>query len=245
MSRNITKLLGVFLQQEFQARKNEILKQRQIAASIGVPFRQRTDVPSTFAVPTTVKGEIAPRPSASSGAFAPEPTLDDATYQSILNVIQDTGRVFERLPSVYIGKDEESLRDHLILQLEPRFEGSTTGETFNKSGKTDILMRHEGKNIFVAECKFWRGPKAHMEALDQLLGYLTWRDSKTALIYFVDNKEIVPVLAAIGESTTQHSCHVRFRDKREESWFNYEFHLPSDKGRRVLLSILCFHLPKA
>jgi hypothetical protein len=35
-------------------------------------------------------------------------------------------------------------------------------------------MRHEGKNIFVAECKLWRGPKAHLEALDQLLSYLTW-----------------------------------------------------------------------
>lgn len=57
--------------------------------------------------------------------------------------------MFERLPSTYAGKDEETLRDHLILNLEPRFQIGTTGETFNKSGKTDILMRHEGKNIFV------------------------------------------------------------------------------------------------
>jgi hypothetical protein len=36
--------LGLFLQQQFQNRKNEILKQRQIAASVGVPFRQKDKV---------------------------------------------------------------------------------------------------------------------------------------------------------------------------------------------------------
>ena len=31
-------------------------------------------------------------------------------------------------------------------------------------------MRSEGKNIFIAECKFWAGPSGLSEALDQLLG---------------------------------------------------------------------------
>lgn len=235
--------LGSFFQQEFQNRKNEILKQRHVAASIGVPVRQKTNVPSTFAVPTIVRAKIVPKPSASLGSFAPEPTMDDSAYQAILKVIHDTGRVIERLPSLYKGKDEEALRDYLILQLEPRFEGSTTGETFNKRGKTDILMRYESENIFVAECKFWRGPKAHLQALDQLLSYLTWRDSKTALICFVDNKEIVPVLTAVASVTCDHPCFVGSKGKREESWFSYEFHLPGDNSRRVFLAVLCFHLP--
>jgi hypothetical protein len=106
-------------------------------------------------------------------------------------------------------------------------------------------MRHQGKNIFVAECKFWRGPKAHLEAIDQLLSYLTWRDSKTALICFVDNKEMISVLNTIKECTSQHRCFVRFENMQDESWFNFEFHLPGDHGRRVFLAILGFHLPKA
>lgn len=151
---------------------------------------QKANIPTTFAIPTTVRQKIVPKPSAPTGTFVPEPALDDSVYQNILQVIQDTGRVFERLPKGYTDKDEESLRDHLILQLEPRFEGSTTGETFNKLGKTDILTRYEGENIFVAECEFWRGIKNHLEALDHLLSYLTWRDSKTALVCFVENKEM-------------------------------------------------------
>jgi hypothetical protein len=226
-----------------QDRKNEILTQRQIAASIGVRVRPKSDVPSTFAIPTVAMEKIVPKPSASMEAFVPEPTIDQSVYLKILEVIQDSGRNFERLPSLYTGKDEEDLRDYLIFQLEPRFEGSTTGETFNKSGKTDILMRYQGQNVFVAECKFWRGQKAHREALDQLLGYLTWRDSKTALVCFVDNKEIVTILKAAEESTRIHPCFVALKGKREESWFNYEFHLPNDNSRRVFLAILYFHLP--
>jgi hypothetical protein len=130
------------------------------------------------------------------------------------------------------------------LQLEPRFEYSSTGETFNKSGKTDILVRHQKSNIFVAECKFWGGAKKHFETIDQILSYLTWRDSKTAIVYFMDTKEMAAPLKAIEESTSQHPCFVKFNCKKHDSWFDYTFHLTADKGVLLRLSILCFHLPK-
>jgi hypothetical protein len=37
------------------------------------------------------------------------------------------------------------------VQLNRHFEGAATGETFNHRGKTDILIRVDGKNIFIAE----------------------------------------------------------------------------------------------
>ena len=48
-----------------------------------------------------------------------------------------------------------------------------TGETFNAEGKTDILIRTDGRNVFIAKCKFWKGQKALHVAIDQMLGYLT------------------------------------------------------------------------
>jgi hypothetical protein len=53
---------------------------------------------------------------------------------------------------------EEDLRQHFLVQLNGQYEGRATGETFNFEGKTDILIRAERKNIFIAECKFWDGP---------------------------------------------------------------------------------------
>lgn len=87
------------------------------------------------------------------------PTLLSQAYNQILQLMHDVGKEFERLPSLYSGEEEEHLRDHFLRMLEPNFEGSATGETFNKTGKTDILLRHEGLNVFIAECKFWKGKK--------------------------------------------------------------------------------------
>jgi len=232
------------LRSEFEKRKGEILKQRKIAESIGVRVRRTANLAPTFSVPVTSRKKVILKPSASTEPFVQEPALDSSVYMEILQVIEDSGRAIERHPSLYQGKDEEGLRDYFIFQLEPRFEGSTTGETFNKSGKTDILMRYQGKNLFVAECKFWRGIKSYFEALDQLLGYLTWRDSKTALICFVDNKEISPVLEAISLHTSEHANFVRLRQRPQEGRFEYEFHLPGDHGRPVHVAVLCFHVPR-
>jgi hypothetical protein len=56
------------------------------------------------------------------------------------------------------------------------------GETENGAGKTDILVRHQGLNAFIGECKFWDGPSKFGEAIEQLLSYTVWRDTKAAII---------------------------------------------------------------
>ena len=230
----------------FDARKAEVMKQNKVVAALGVPVKKAANIPDTFAVPAVSRRRVTPRPKASAKPYEPEPTVDEAEYEDILkSEVQRAISADERLPRTYADKGEETLRDHLIMVLEPRFEISTTGETFNKSGKTDILMRHDGKNVFVAECKFWRGAKQHHKTIDQLLSYLTWRDSKTAIVYFMDTQDIVAPLKAIEETTPEHPCFVADKGKREESWFQYEFHLPGDESRSVHISMLCFHLPKA
>jgi hypothetical protein len=59
---------------------------------------------------------------------------------------------------------------HYLVQLNGQYQGAATGETFNHTGKTDILIRHENKNIFVAECKFWGGYEELIATTTQLLG---------------------------------------------------------------------------
>lgn len=52
-------------------------------------------------------------------------------------------------------------------------------------GKTEILLRENGRNVFIAECKFWKGPKHYYETIDQLIGYSSCRDTKTAILVFM------------------------------------------------------------
>jgi len=189
-----------FIKEVITKRKAELQSQIRVAGSLGVPIRKSAHVPETFRIPE-VRRKVIPKPTVPEGAGMPEPTIGDDIYQEILKVIHDTGKVFERLPNTYADKDEEALRDHLILILEPHFEIGTTGETFNKSGKTDILMRYETSNVFVAECLWWDGSKKYLEKIDQLLGYLTWRDSKTAIVCFVGRKDFSHILSEITETT--------------------------------------------
>jgi hypothetical protein len=223
-------------------RKKEFLAQLGILQSTGVPVRQASSVPATYAVPIHPVTLIL-KPSVPTTAFAPEPALDDHIYEGILNLVYAWGVEMERHPSIYADKGEEALRDLFLMLLSPHFH-STTGETFNKSGKTDILIRHEGKNAFVAECKFWRGIKSFHDAIDQLLGYLTCRDSKAAIICFVDNKELNPVMGQIVAETPKHACFVKDLGKKADSWHQYEFRLKDDTSRGVRLAVLCFHFPK-
>jgi hypothetical protein len=162
-----------------------------------------------------------------------------------LQLLHDFGKQLERLPSTYKGKDEETLRDHFLLVLQPHFglDGSATGETFNAAGKTDILIRYQNQNLFVAEFKFWRGQKQHFETINQLLSYLTWRESKTAIIYFIDGKEMMAPLQAIEETTPRDPAFVALKGKKEQSWFSYQLHL-QDAQKMVQTAVLCFHLPK-
>ncbi|MCP3923298.1 MAG: hypothetical protein GY714_12005 [Desulfobacterales bacterium] len=232
--------------QAFDSRKQQLLSKNDLMSSLGVPVRKADDTPSTFSVPTR-RTKVIPsksKPVVAEKGYKPEPSIDDSIYLQILSIIHDVGNQFERLPSTYAGKDEESLRDHILLILEPNFEGSATGETFNKSGKTDILLRHEGKNVFIAELKFWRGRKSYLDTINQLLGYLTWRDSKAAIVMFVKNKELSPVLDIVKSATPEHENYLGFVSEQEEGWCHYRFHINDDKNREVKLSVMLFHLPE-
>lgn len=233
------------IRQIFKHRKEEILKKNQMLASLDFTIKRKKEIPETFSIPTPkIRKKIIVKPKVTEEDFEPEPTLNNSAYNEILEVIYAVGKEFERLPSTYNDKNEEALRDHFLLFLEPNFEGSATGETFNKKGKTDILLRHENSNVFIAECKFWKGKKSYLDTITQLLKYLTWRDSKVAVIIFVENKEISSVLKTVKEATPEHNNYLGYEDDKTESWFNYRFHINDDRNREVKLAVLLFHIPK-
>ena len=237
--------LPTVVKQLFQERRQRLLKKNEKVASLGVPIKKRENLPKTYDIPTPeFRKSVNVEPQVTEVGYEPEPTLPVSVYEDILQTIHDVGKTFERLPSTYSDKGEEALRDHLLLYLEPRYEGSATGETFNSTGKTDILIRHENSNAFIAECKFWTGPKGYLETITQLLGYLTWRDSKSAVVVFVKNKDLSSVLQTAEEVTPDHPNHLGFVDKKEDTWFNYRFHINGDPNREVKLGVLFFHIPE-
>lgn len=231
-------------EQAIQQRRERLLAQSQRAASLGIPVRQRDDAPKTYAIPTARKKSTPALPPASAAPFTPEPAWAMEQYEQALKIMQDMTLVMERSPDAFKTMDEEALRQHFLVQLNGQFEGKATGETFNMAGKTDILLREGERNVFIAECKFWKGPKAFGEAIDQLLSYATWRDGKTAILVFNRGTETSTVHAGVDASAKAHGNFKRAVNWPHESGFRYVFHANGDTNRELILTVLVFHVPK-
>lgn len=105
-----------------QARRLRLLDNQSVAASLGYPLRSRPDAPRTYALPD-VRRKIPPAPPpASSAPFVPEPALDDAVYEQILQVLGNMVRVMEQSPDAFAEMKEEDLRTHFLVQLNGQFE---------------------------------------------------------------------------------------------------------------------------
>ena len=230
----------------FTQRKQKILSKNDLMSSLGVPLKKKQTTSNTFSIPQPkLKEKITVKPTVSQKGFKPEPTLDLDNYNHILKLINDVGKNFERMPSVYKGKGEEDLRDHILMTLDPNFElGSASGETFNKSGKTDIQLRYDSSVIFIAECKFWTGEKGYLNTISQLLNYLTWRDTKASIVVFVRQKDFSSILEKVKSKTSEHENYLGFVNQTDENWFNYRFHLNGDRNRELKLAVQLYHLPK-
>jgi len=230
--------------QVIEQRRARLLAQSQRAASLGIPVRSRDDAPQTYVIPTVRRKATPTLPPATSAQFEPEPTWAMDQYEHALKIVQNMTHVMERSPEAFKSMDEESLRQNFLMQLNGQFEGKTTGETFNMGGKTDILLREGDRNVFIAECKIWKGPKGFNEAVDQLLGYTTWRDSKTAILVFNRGTDTSTVLSGIDATAKAHANFKRPVDWPHESGFRYVLHSNGDSNRELILTVLVFHIPK-
>ena len=211
-------------------------------AELGIPVKRR-DTQPTFTIPAKRREIPTKRPTVATGKYEPEPVLDEKEYEHILEILRSMSLVIERSPSSFASLDEEAIRDHFLLQLNGHYEGGATGETFNASGKTDILIRVDNRNVFIAECKFWCGPKAFGEAVDQLLGYLTWRDSKCALLVFnriKDSSAVRLKMHEIMESRSEHRKTVFYHPGGDS---RYVLVKESDPGREITVTAQLYDIP--
>ncbi len=227
-----------------EARKKKLLADRATVASLGYPVRQRPGAAKTYALPVERRKPVA-RPPRASAPFQPEPEFETANYERALEIIASMAQVLEQSPATFSKFTETDLRNQFLIQLNGQFVGDATGETFRAAGKTDIVILVEGRAVFIAECKFYDGPKSIADALDQLLGYTTWRDTKLAILVFSRQQDFTAVLRAIDEAVGGHASTLRKVEYRSESGFRYVLRRKDDPEREMTLTVLAFAIPPA
>lgn len=232
------------IREMIKQRKERLLSNRHIVASIGLPIQTRAYAPRTYAVPNVQRKPAVKAPMVKEKAFVPEPALDEKEYEHVLSIIRSMVHVMERSPKAFAKMGEEDLRSHFLVQLNGQYQGRATGETFNYEGKTDILIREGDRNVFIAECKIWKGEAELRKAIDQILGYLHWRDTKAALLVFNRNRAFSEVLAKVVAAIQSHpNCKKLIRQLSETEW-RFLFSSKDDANRELQLAVLLFDVPK-
>ena len=168
-------------------------------------------------------------------------SISDANYADILATIKHMGSTYERTPRSYAAMKEEDLRNTLLAALNGTYLGSAVGEAFRNNGKTDICIEEKNRAAFVAECKMWTGQKAIADALKQLDSYLTCRDCKTALIYFVRKKDFLAILQTAEEAlrAIPEMRQVQVLDKNE---FKCCMVSTQNPGQQIQVRVMLFNM---
>lgn len=227
-----------------EARHQKHEADKKLVVDIGVPVRRRGDPPAAYVFPVKPKKIVAHLPASKPGAIRkPEPVLEMAIYEEILDTLASMSVTMERCPSSFIGMKEEDLRMQFLIPLNSKFAGETSGETFNAAGKTDILIKQDDRIVFVAECKFWKGPKSLTDAIDQLLSYLTWRETKAAILLFNRQRDFSAVLAQVPAVFKSHPHFMRVESYSSETGFRFIVRHPEDSERHLIVTLLAFDVP--
>jgi len=221
-------------------RRSQIERKRRIIKAMKVPIRRREKIPTSIPVPLKKTTPRALRPIASP-TTPQEFTIEESTYQGILGLIQNMAVTMERNPTFFAKATETNIRDILLVTLNSIYQGAATGETFSVQGKTDIQIIHQGKSVFIAELKFCQGPKSLTRATDQLFRYLSWRDTRVAIVLLNKKGKFTKVLEQIASTLTDHTCFKSLVN-REASSFRFVLTHPKDADRDVILTLLAFDL---
>ena len=235
--------IKLLVESKIDTRKDKLSKDIALIKEIGYPIKKYNGVEETYAIPLKRKVIAIEKPIPKTESYIPEPILKLDDYDEILRIISNMALVIERNPKAFRNLDEEDIRTFILMFLNGQYQGNATGETFNFDGKTDILIRECGRNIFIAECKFWHGPKGLTATIDQLLGYTSWRDTKTAIILFNRNQNLSDVIIKISETTKSHPNFKQQQECIDETTFRFIFSQKNDANRSIFLTILIFDMP--
>jgi hypothetical protein len=172
-----------------------------------------------------------------------EPALTARQVQLIIDYIKPLCYTFERASKNFSKFGEVELRDVILAFLNGIFEGDATGETFSRTGQTDIHLRVSQKDVLICECKIWRRQKEYNDAINQLFSYLTWRDVHSILFTFSKRKNFTRILSKAKSAAQSHSTYTENSLREiDDSYFITSHVSAQDDLRKIELHHLLYNL---
>lgn len=221
-------------------RIKQIRDKRQKEIELGFPPRGSDhaiqDIP--IVIKPNLVIDLEPIQNDSSKQFR----ISDFVFDKIVECVMFSATSMERAPESYSSLDEEQIRDHLLSAINGMLATRGSGETFNNKGHTDILFSYQNHNVFIAECKIWKGVAYVGNGLEQLEGYLSWGDTKTSLIVFYKNKsEMTNSIQQLDEFIRSRPNFSRVIEDNKRG-FRYSMAHPKDSAKHYVLETIFFNL---
>jgi len=224
-----------------QARKKQSMDFIELSEKLEIPLKQNPNAPNT--IPIVLEKAVVKKPRIPE-IKQPEKEyqISSGDYDNIRRIINLAGTSMENAARTFNRFSEEELRDVIVSNLNTHYQGTVSGETFRKVGKTDILILFEKKAAYIAECKIWHGESKFNEAIHQLFSYTTWRDIKTSIIIFnKENKNFRKLLSVIDEFLEKTESCQQKEIVAPNEWL-CEFKKEKDSTERVTVQIIVFDL---
>ncbi|MHB8059647.1 MAG: hypothetical protein ACYDHO_02285 [Gaiellaceae bacterium] len=231
--------------QAIEARRRRIEERDAHLATSGIPVR-RSGSTKTYIPDVLIRRPAPSLPRAKIDGEPPrlEPVLREDVFEHILEVIRRQMAQIEKSPGAFALMGEEDRRHIILSMLNTHYKGLASAEAFNNKGHTDILIRHEDKNLFICECKFWSGQEGFTGTIDQLFGYAGWRDTKLAIVMFVREKALTALLKKARAALGRHPQFVSWKDSASETELRATIRWPGDNERLADLNVFFIHTPQ-
>ncbi len=205
--------LGDFILTHLKKRKERASDFVMFSRALNIPLQLSPNAPKITNLPLKriiKKSPAKPKPK----EVDPEYGISNEDFTNIINIIHSVCSSMEATARTFNKIEEEELRDFIVATLSTHYGKLVSGETFRKNGKTDIIIMFDNKAAFIGECKIWHGISLFSKAIDQLFGYVTWRDFKTSLIIFnKENKDFHSICDTIEKWISENTKQYKVIDK--------------------------------
>lgn len=230
--------------QTIEARRQRIEQRDAHLAESSIPVRTAGQAAKTYIPDVLVRRPAPSLPKTRADDKPPklEPVLEKRVFEHILEVVRKQCLHIEQNPRTYVPMGEEDRRNVILSALTTHYDGFTA-ETDNQGGHTDILARHDGRNLFICECKFWSGLEGFTDTINQLFGYTGWRDTKLAIVMFVREKRLTAILEKAKLTFEEHPRFVAW-NAATETELRATMSWPGDDERHADLNVFFVHTPE-
>ncbi len=232
---NYNNSLSATTKQLLQSRKDSASSFKSISQILEIPLQRNENSPNTTPI------QLKKVPSINRPTIKKTPKeycISDKDYENINNIIFTSSSSMEKTARTHTSFAEETLRDILLASLNSHYT-NVSGETFRKNGKTDINIEFDNKAAYIGECKIWHGEKSFGEAIQQVLNYSTWKDTKVSIIIFNKNiRSFQGIIQKINEWVSANTKRYNNRTANRWSCIYYR----SDMNIDIQLEIMAFDL---